>query len=97
MIFVGAAGILCAVLGRASFSNGDSLIGLALSLPGFIASYLIILLVLSGVATQLKSSADDLRSVVAMSSDLSQTLDPDRMATRSPSTLPAPSAPRSVG
>jgi diguanylate cyclase (GGDEF)-like protein len=79
MIVVGATGILCAILGHATFSSGDSLIGIALSLPGFIASYLVILLVLSGVATQLKSSADDLRSVVAMSSDLSQTLDPDRI------------------
>jgi diguanylate cyclase (GGDEF)-like protein len=79
MVFVAAGGILCAIFAQPALSSGNSPIGLVLSLPGFIASYLVTLIVLSGVASQLKGSADDLRSVVAMSSDLSKTLDPDRV------------------
>jgi diguanylate cyclase (GGDEF)-like protein len=79
MFFAGAGGVLCAIFAHASRFASESPIGLMLSLPGFIASYLVTLVVVSGVANQLKGSADDLRSVIAMSSDLSKTLDPDRI------------------
>jgi diguanylate cyclase (GGDEF)-like protein len=79
MFLAGGGGVLCAIFAHASRFASESPIGLMLSLPGFIASYLVTLVVVSGVANQLKGSADDLRSVVAMSSDLAKTLDPDRI------------------
>jgi diguanylate cyclase (GGDEF)-like protein len=79
MIFVGAGGTLCAIFAQPALARDHAAISLVLSMPGFIASYLVTLVVLSGVANQLKGSADDLRSVVAMSSDLSKSLDPDRI------------------
>jgi hypothetical protein len=79
MALAGVAGTACAIAGRVGLTASDSLLGLTLSLPGFVAGYLAVLLLLWSLSTQLKGSADDLRSVVVMSSDLSRTLDPDRI------------------
>ena len=79
LIIAGVAGTVCAIVGRVGLSDGDDILGLTLSLPGFIGGFLAVLLFIWTLSTQLKGSADDLRSVVAMSADLSKSLDPDRI------------------
>jgi hypothetical protein len=56
MIFVGAGGTLCAIFAQPALARDHAAISLVLSLPGFIASYLVTLVVPSGVANQLKGT-----------------------------------------
>ena len=80
MVAGAISGIACSVGSRAATSPSTVLeLSTVTGFAALMASYVIVFALLWAVSRRLKEGASDLRSVVAMSGDLTQTLDPQQV------------------